>query len=351
MKSNLIIRKPDDFHLHLRDDPGLQHTVLQSARHFARAVVMPNLNPPVTDLALVKGYRSRIEQALKLESKENTFTPLMMVYLTEDHTPEQIQELYESGEVFGFKLYPAGATTHSHAGIRDLEKAYTLFEKMEQLGAPLLIHGEVTDPEVDLFHREAVFIERHLDPLIRRFPELKVALEHLSSKEGVQFVQDGPQSLGATITPHHLAMDRNSIFRGGLQSHHYCLPILKTKEDREAIVKAAVSDHPRFFAGTDSAPHPISAKESAKAAAGIYNAPVAISIYASIFEQENRLDRLESFLSEKGASFYGISLNEGSIRLTKEPMEVPESLPFLGDSRQDRVQPLFSGSTLFWSVE
>lgn len=337
------LTRPDDWHLHLRDQTALRSVVGHSARRFARAIIMPNLRPPVTDTAAALAYRQRILAALPPDSG---FQPLMTLYLTDTTSPAEIDRAHDSGQVFGVKLYPAGATTNSASGVTAIEHTYPALARMTELGMPLLVHGEVTDPEVDIFDREAVFIERHLIPLIRQLPGLKVVLEHITTAEGAEFVAGAPTNVGATITPQHLLFDRNALLAGGLRPHYYCLPILKRARHREALIKAATSGLPNFFLGTDSAPHPIGAKESACGCAGIYSAHAAIELYAMAFEQAGALDRLEGFASHFGADFYGLPRNADTITLVKSDWEVPARYP-LGD---DEVVPLGAGEVLPWQL-
>ena len=340
--SELLIRRPDDWHLHLRDGMTLAAVLPHTAARFARAIVMPNLRPPLDHLDAVFAYRERILAALP---EGTDFEPLMTLYLTPDMKPATILEGHERG-ITAAKLYPAGATTHSAAGIGDLGAIHPLFEAMQRTGMPLLVHGEVTDPGVDIFDREAVFIDRHLRPLMHDFPELRVVLEHITTEEAVAFVRDGPERLAATLTAHHLLYDRNALFAGGIRPHLYCLPVLKRARHRRALVAAATSGNPKFFLGTDSAPHGRRAKESAQGCAGIYSAHAAIELYAEAFAGANALDRLEAFASLHGPAFYGLPPNEGTIRLRQEPWEVPQDYP-LGE---DRVVPLRAGERVAWRL-
>ncbi len=340
----MILTRPDDFHLHLRDGAALAAVLPDTARRFARAIVMPNLKPPVTTVALAAAYRQRILAALPAGAG---FEPLLTLYLTDGTPPREIDAAVASGFVYAVKLYPAGATTNSDSGVTDLARCAATLARMEQLGLPLLVHGEVTDAAVDVFDREAVFIERVLDPLLRDFPALKVVLEHVTTAEGVEFVRAAEVNVAATITAHHLLLNRNALFAAGLRPHHYCLPLLKREYHRQALLAAATSGNPKFFLGTDSAPHGKSAKEAACGCAGCYTAHAALELYAAAFEQAGALDRLDAFASEHGARFYGLPRNAGSITLVKSPQSVPASLPY-GDG--DTLVPLFAGEALDWRL-
>lgn len=340
----LTITRPDDWHLHLRDGTGLAAVAAATAERFARAIVMPNLVPPVTTTELAEAYRQRILAALP---EGAAFEPLMTLYLTDETTPQHIRTAKNSGFVKGVKLYPAGATTHSDSGVTDIEKTYPALEAMAEVDMPLLIHGEVTDPAVDIFDRERVFIDRVLEPLRERFPSLRVVLEHVTTRDAVAFVRRSPGRVAATITVHHLLMNRNAMFRGGMNPHHYCLPVLKRESHRQALLEAAVSGDPRFFLGTDSAPHPRGAKESACGCAGIYSAPAAIELYAEVFEQADALDRLEGFASLHGPAFYGLPPNPDTLNLVKRPWRVPATLPY----GEDVVVPLRAGTEVAWAVD
>ena len=343
--NTLTIRRPDDWHVHLRDGALLQVVAAATARQFARAIVMPNLRPPVTTTAAARDYRDRIKAALCSgggEALADGFTPLMTAYLTETIDPADLELGYREGVLTAVKLYPAGATTNSDAGVRDLAAITPVLETLERIGMPLLIHGEVTDSAIDIFDREAVFIERVLAPLLQRHPGLKVVLEHITTSDAADFVRTGPPNLAATITPHHLHINRNALFAGGLRPHLYCLPVAKRELHRIALRAAATSGNPRFFLGTDSAPHPREAKESACGCAGIYNAPHALESYAAVFEAENALDRFEAFASEHGPRFYGLPLNTGSVTLERRPTPVPE--------RIDDLVPFHAGETLGWQL-
>lgn len=344
MIASLTLTRPDDFHLHLRDGAALAAVLPDTARRFARAIVMPNLKPPVTTLAQALAYRQRILAALPAEL---AFTPLMTLYLTDNTPPSEIVAARHSGFVHAVKYYPAGATTNSDAGVTDLKRCTATLAQMEKLGLPLLVHGEVTDPAVDIFDREAVFIDRVLIPLLRDFPALKLVLEHITTATGVQFVRAAGSNVAATITAHHLLLNRNAMFAGGLRPHHYCLPVLKREHHRQALLEAATSGSPQFFLGTDSAPHGKTTKEAACGCAGCYTAHAALELYAAAFEQVGALDRLEAFASEHGARFYGLPRNAGSVTLVKSPRAVPESLPYVAG---DALVPLFAGETLAWRL-
>ena len=339
----LTLARPDDWHLHLRDGAALAAVLPASARQFARAIVMPNLRPPITRTAQALAYRDRIVAALPHGSD---FTPLLTLYLT-DRTPAgEVERAREAG-IVAFKLYPAGATTNSDAGVTDLARVRPVLAAMERAGMPLLVHGEVTDPEVDVYDREAVYLERVLEPLRRDFPALRIVLEHVTTREGVQYVHDAPPGIGATITAHHLLHNRNALFAGGLRPHYYCLPVLKAEEHRLALVAAATSGDPRFFLGTDSAPHATAAKECAVCGAGCYTAPAALEWYALAFERGGALDRLEGFAHRHGADFYGLPRNAGSVTLVRREWTLPSELPF-GDAT---IKPLGGGESLTWKLE
>ncbi len=341
---SLTIARPDDWHLHLRDGDALDTLAPFSAATFRRAIVMPNLKPPVSTVAQALAYRERILAALPAGSD---FEPLMTLYLGDSTTAEEISRAVASPHVHAVKLYPAGATTHSEAGVTAIDRVHAPLERMEAEGLPLLVHGEVTDPEVDVFEREERFLERVLDPLMQRFPKLRIVLEHITTRAAVEFVHRGPDHLGATITPQHLYWNRNALFRGGLRPHAYCLPVLKHERDREAVLAAAVSGHPRFFLGTDSAPHARSAKETDCGCAGIFSAHAALPLYAGIFEAAGHLDRLEGFASHFGADFYGLPRNSGTVTLRREPWRVPDSYPL---GREQSVVPMFAGQMLQWRL-
>jgi dihydroorotase len=349
----LRLRRPDDWHVHLRDGALLQAVVGATARVFARAIVMPNLSPPITTVAAAAAYRQEILSALP---EGAAFTPLMTAYLTDASDPDELERGFRTGVFTACKLYPAHATTNSAAGVSDLARLTSVLERLQAIGMPLLIHGEVTDAEVDIFDRERVFIERHLEPLLGRFPALKVVLEHITTTEAVDFVVAAGPLLAATITPHHLQINRNAMFHRGLRPDFYCLPVAKRELHRLALRRAATSGNPKFFLGTDSAPHPRGAKESACGCAGIYNAPVALESYAQVFEQEGALDRLEAFASEFGPRFYGLPLNEGTIELRREPQAVPRLLELeaVGKPTANReslaLVPFHAGDTIPWRL-
>jgi dihydroorotase len=340
----LTLIRPDDWHLHLRDGALMQAVVQDTARQFARAIVMPNLRPPVTTTAQANAYRARILAALPATAE---FEPLMTLYLTDNTTPHEIKRARQSGIVHAVKLYPAGATTNSDAGVTDLRKAYPALEEMQRCGMPLLVHGEVTDKNVDVFDREAVFIERVMIPLLRDLPQLRVVFEHITTKDAVQFVTSAPDHIAATITVHHLLYNRNAMFSGGLRPHYYCLPVLKREVHREALGKAATSGNPKFFLGTDSAPHAQHTKETACGCAGIYTAHAAIELYAEVFEKLDALDKLEGFASFYGADYYRLPRNTGRITLSKESWLVPERLSF----GEHKVVPLRAGENVAWKLK
>lgn len=341
--NRITITRPDDWHLHLRDEGHMRAVLPDTARRFARAIVMPNLKPPVTTVERALGYRDRIRAALPAGSK---FEPLMTLYLTDNTQPGEIAKAKQSGAVHAVKYYPAGATTHSDSGVTDLRKCHGVFEAMEACGMPLLVHGEVTDPAVDMFDRERVFLERVLTPLVERFARLRVVVEHITTREAARFVAAAPPRIAATITAHHLLLNRNALFAGGLRPHHYCLPVLKREEHRQALVEAAVSGNPRFFLGTDSAPHARHAKESDCGCAGIYTAHAGIELYAEAFDRAGALDRLEAFASHFGPDFYGLPRNPDSITLVKETWHVANELPF----HQDRLVPFRAGGSIAWKI-
>ena len=342
MAGMLTLTRPDDWHLHLRDGAALASVLPYSAAQFGRAIVMPNLKPPVTTTAQALAYRERILAALPAGTD---FTPLMTLYLTDTTTPAEIERAHAAG-IVALKLYPAGATTNSDAGVTDIHKTYATLEAMQRHGLLLLVHGEVTDPEVDLFDREAVFIDRVMQPLRRDFPALKVVFEHITTREAAQYVRDAGPETAATLTAHHLLYNRNALFAGGLRPHFYCLPVLKREQHRLALVEAATSGHPRFFLGTDSAPHAAALKEQSVCGAGCYTAPAALELYAEAFDRAGALDRLEAFAAFHGADFYGLPRNRGQLTLRREPWTLPESLPF-GDAA---LKPLRAGETLPWRL-
>ncbi len=339
--SSITITRPDDWHLHVRDGDVLANIVPHTAATFARAIIMPNLKPPVTTVEQALAYRERI---LAVVPTDFGFDPLMTLYLTNNTTSEEIIRASESEFVHAVKYYPAGATTNSDAGVTAIKNAYTALETMQKAGLPLLIHGEVTDPAIDVFDREKVFIGTVLQPLLMDFPELKVVLEHITTRDAVEFVSDAADNIAATITPHHLLYNRNQMFRGGINPHYYCLPILKRESHRQALVAAATGGNKKFFLGTDSAPHAQNNKETACGCAGIYSAHAAIEFYANVFEQVGALDRLEAFASFHGADFYGLPRNSDTITLEKTDWQVPESYPFAGE----KLVPLGSGEILHW---
>jgi dihydroorotase len=340
--TTLSLTRPDDWHLHLRDGDALRAVLPHTARQFARAIVMPNLRPPVTSTALALDYRRRILEALH---EGAAFEPLMTLYLTDRTPPDEMRRAREAG-IVALKLYPAGATTNSDAGVTDIRRTYATLEAMQREGLLLLVHGEVTDAEIDLFDREAVFIERVLHPLRRDFPGLKIVFEHITTREAAQYVAAGEDHLAATITAHHLLFNRNAIFLGGLRPHYYCLPVLKREEHRRALLAAATSGSPKFFLGTDSAPHAAVLKEHAAACAGCYTALSALELYAQAFEAAGALDKLEGFASFHGADFYGLPRNRGRITLQRQPWVLPESLPF----GAQHLKPLCGGETLTWQL-
>ena len=342
MPQTLTITRPDDWHLHLRDGAALAAVLPATARQFARAIVMPNLRPPVTTAEAAQAYRQRIRAALPAGSD---FEPLMTLYLTDNTPPDEIARAQAAG-VVALKLYPAGATTNSDAGVTDMRKVYPTLAAMQRAGLLLLVHGEVTDPEIDIFDREAVFIDRVMQPLRRDFPELKVVFEHITTAEAAAYVAGSSGPTAATITAHHLLYNRNALFTGGLRPHYYCLPVLKKEQHRLALVQAASSGNPKFFLGTDSAPHAAALKEQSVCGAGCYTAPAAMELYAEAFEAAGALDRLEGFASHFGADFYGLPRNSGSVTLVRQPWTLPESLPF-GDAL---IKPLRAGETLNWKL-
>ncbi|WP_062194644.1 dihydroorotase [Caldimonas taiwanensis] len=340
--TSLTFTRPDDWHLHVRDGAAMASVVPHTARQFARAIIMPNLKPPVTTAEQALAYRARIRAAVP---PGLSFEPLMTLYLTDNLPAEEIERAKNAG-VVAVKLYPAGATTNSDAGVTDIRKTYKTLEAMQKHGLLLLVHGEVTDPEIDLFDREKAFIDDKLIPLRRDFPELKIVFEHITTKEAAQYVAEADRFVGATITAHHLLYNRNAIFLGGIRPHYYCLPVLKREEHRRALVAAATSGSPKFFLGTDSAPHPAHLKEHATGCAGCYTALSALELYAEAFEAAGALDKLEGFASFFGADFYGLPRNTGTVTLKKTPWQLPETLPF-GEAT---LKPLRGGETLAWRV-
>jgi len=337
----LTLTRPDDCHLHLRDDAALASVLPHTARVFGRALVMPNLRPPVTDTGLAAAYRDRILRALP---RGSDFQPLMTLYLTDNTGLAEIARARESGFVLGVKYYPAGATTNSEAGVTRIERAYPALAAMEEHDLPLLVHGEVTTPGVDIFDRERVFLETVLADIVRRFPRLRIVVEHVTTREAVEFVQGGGPHIAATVTAHHLLYNRSAIFTGGLRPHHYCLPVLKREEHRRALLAAATGGSPKFFLGTDSAPHARADKETACGHAGIFTAHAAIEFYAQAFEEAGALDRLEAFASFHGADFYRLPRNRGTITLKKEAWTVPGEIPF----GRATLVPLRAGESLGW---
>ncbi|MBT3061957.1 MAG: dihydroorotase [Candidatus Thiodiazotropha sp.] len=339
----ITLIRPDDWHLHLRDDEAMASVVAHSAERFARAIVMPNLKPPVTTTAMAQAYRERILAALPQTSD---FNPLMTLYMTDRISSDEVIAAKQSGIVKGIKLYPAGATTHSDAGVTDIRNCYPALETMQKEGLPLLIHAEVTDPDVDIFDREQVFIDRHLQPLARDFPALPMVFEHVTTKQAVDFVRAAEGNIAATITVQHLMYNRNAMLVGGIRPHYYCLPILKRESHQAALIAAATSGEPHFFLGTDSAPHPQHAKECACGCAGCYTAHAAIELYAEVFEGADALDKLEGFASLFGPDFYRLPRNRDKIILEKRPWKSPQSYQF----GEDRVVPLRSGETISWRL-
>lgn len=339
--SSLIITRPDDWHIHLRDENALTHTVSDVAMHFSRALVMPNLQPPLTSVDALNAYYQRIRAAIPAG---NNFQPFMTLYINEQVSLDEMQAMKSHSHILGAKLYPAGATTHSEAGVQSIRGLYPLFDRMQELDLVLQVHGEVTYG--DIFEREALFIDEHLTAIMRDFPKLRIVLEHISTKAAVDFVMAGPKTLAATITPHHLLYNRNQLLAGGIKPHYYCLPILKHERDQLALQQAAVSGNGQFFAGTDSAPHAQDKKESACGCAGIYSAPFAVAMYAQVFDKLDKLSELNAFMSRYGAFFYQLPINRQEIELRREAQTIPASLP-MGDQR---VVPVAAQSILEWSV-
>jgi dihydroorotase len=353
MQTQLTLRRPDDWHLHLRDGAALRSVIAASARQFARAIVMPNLKPPVTTLAAAQAYRGRIVQALaqaraagEIDDLAAGFEPLMTLYLTDNTRAQDIREAKASGLVHAVKLYPAGATTNSDAGVSDMARVRPALEAMQSVGLPLLVHGEVTDPQIDLFDREQVFIDRVMQPLRRDFPALKVVFEHITTLHAAQYVAQAGELTAATITAHHLLYNRNALFLGGVRPHWYCLPVLKRETHRLALVQAATRGGARFFLGTDSAPHARHLKEHACGCAGCYTAPHALELYAAAFEAAGALDALEAFASLNGPRFYGLPVNEGQVTLRRTAWQIPDSLPF----EDEAIVPLAAGESLAWQL-
>ncbi|MCL9683082.1 dihydroorotase [Legionella maioricensis] len=337
----VIINRPDDWHVHLRDDELLRHTVPATAQHFARALVMPNLKPALTTLPAIENYRNRIISAIP---QNTSFTPYMTFYLNESVTAETLQQATLVPYILGAKLYPAGATTNSEAGAKSLTALYPLFEVLQNNNLVLQIHGEVTHS--DIFEREALFIEEYLKPLVTNFPKLRIVLEHISTQAAVDFVTQAPATVAATITPHHLLYNRNRLLAGGLRPHYYCLPILKHEKDQKALQIAVSSGNPKFFAGTDSAPHAVNTKENACGCAGIYSAPFALALYAQLFDELNQLEKLNPFTSRFGAEFYQLPINQKEIELIKSPQQIPAFMPF----GLNQVVPMAAGETIQWSI-
>jgi dihydroorotase len=342
--TSLTLARPDDWHAHLRDGALMASVVGATARQFARAIVMPNLKPPVTTVALAKAYRGRILAALP---EGASFEPLMTLYLTDNTAPAEIERAKAAGFVKAVKYYPAGATTNSDSGVTDLRKCDAVLEAMQGAGLPLLVHGEVTDAEVDVFDREAVFVDRTLGALVKRFPKLKIVVEHITTHEAMAFVERAPETVAATITPQHLLLNRNALFSGGIRPHHYCLPVLKRETHRRALVKAATSGSPKFFLGTDTAPHAKDTKENDCGCAGVYSAHAALELYAEAFEAAGALDRLEGFASHFGADFYGLPRNTAKVTLERTAWNVPAEFPF-GDAT---VVPLRAGQSIAWRMK
>jgi dihydroorotase len=344
----LTLGRPDDMHLHLRDGDVMRDVLADSARQFARAIIMPNLKSPVVSTEQALAYRQSIIESLPEEYQASgEFNPLMTLYLTEKMTADEISKAKESSFIHAVKYYPAGATTNSECGVSAIENVYPVLEVMAEQNLPLLVHGEVTDVDVDVFDREAIFIEKILSPLMENIPDLRIVFEHITTKDAVDFVREAPANLAATITPQHLLLNRNALFVGGICPHNYCLPVLKAEEHRRAVVDAATSSSPKFFLGTDSAPHARDVKESACGCAGIYSAHNAIELYAEVFEETACLDKLEGFASHYGADFYGLPRNEGTISLEKDQWQIPDSLPF-GESE---IIPFRAGETCQWKIK
>ncbi len=340
----LTLIRPDDWHLHVRDGAALAAVIPHTAQQFARAIIMPNLKPPVTTTALALAYRERILAAVPADL---SFEPLMTLYLTDNTPAAEIAQAKASGRIHAVKYYPAGATTHSDSGVTDIKKTYAALEAMQEHGVPLLVHGEVTDSSVDVFDREKVFIDAILAPLVQRFTSLKIVFEHITTRDAVDFVVSAPARIGATLTAHHLLYNRNAMFAGGMCPHYYCLPVLKRETHRAALLDAASSGNPKFFLGTDSAPHSQSSKESACGCAGIYTAHAALELYAEAFEQAGALDRLEAFASFHGPDFYGLPRNHGTVTLSKEQWQIPDAYP-LGE---ERLIPLRAGAKMSWRIQ
>ncbi len=343
--TSITITRPDDWHLHLRDGEQLHAVLPHTAKQFARAIIMPNLKPPVVTTEMALAYRARILEALPVALQDH-FEPLMTLYLTDNTPPSEIIRAKESAVIHGVKLYPAGATTNSDAGVTDIAKCYNTLAAMERNNLPLLVHGEVTDADVDVFDREKVFIDRVLAPLTWHFPDLRIVFEHVTTRDAVQFVTEASERIAATITAHHLLLNRNAIFQGGIRPHHYCLPVLKREMHRQALLEAATSGNPKFFLGTDSAPHAQMSKENACGCAGIFTAHAAIEFYAAAFEQAGVLSKLEAFASFHGADFYQLPRNTSSITLKKESWIIPERFDYSGE----QLIPLYAGTPLNWKL-
>jgi dihydroorotase len=342
-KKEITIVRPDDWHVHLRDSEALAFTVKDASRNFGRSIVMPNLDPPVLTTDQAVDYRERI---LSNRPKNSHWQPLMVLYLTDKTSPEEITKAKASGKVFGCKYYPAGATTNSESGVTDLKKIYAVLSQMEEEDIPLLLHGEVTDQNVDIFDREAIFIDRHLKELVRNFPELNIVFEHITSKEAVDFIAGSTDRLAATITPQHLLYNRNHMLSSGIKPHYYCLPILKRDIHQKALISAAISGDPKFFLGTDSAPHSTNSKENSCGCAGCYSNHAAIELYTEVFEKAGALDKLEGFASHFGPDFYKLPRNKDTITLHKIPWDVPAELPFI----EETITPLEAGKALQWQI-
>ena len=342
--SNITLTLPDDWHLHLRDGAALETTVPSATRGFGRGIVMPNLNPPVTTVARAKAYRDRI---IANRPEGSDWEPLMVLYLTDNTSPDEIRAAADCGFVHGCKYYPAGATTNSDSGVTNIDNIDAVLETMQEVGMVLQIHGEVTDPDVDIFDREAVFIERHLIKLVEKFPRLKIIFEHITTREAAEFVSSAGDNVAATITPQHLLYNRNHMLVGGIRPHYYCLPILKRDIHQQALIEAAVSGNKKFFLGTDSAPHTKDSKESCCGCAGCFSHPAAVEMYAEVFEQAGALDKFEAFASINGADFYGLPYNKTTITLERKSWEIPSSVPF-GDSV---IVPLAAGNQLNWKLK
>jgi len=347
MVESITLTRPDDWHLHLRDTAALKTTVAHTAQRFARAIVMPNLSPPVIAVEQAEDYARRIREQIP---SGLSFTPLMTLYLTDSTSPEDIAQIRTSPLVHACKLYPAGATTNSAQGVTDLDKLYPTLEAMQEHDVPLLVHGEVTAAHIDIFDREKVFIEQRLQPLQRDFPALRIVFEHITTADAASFVSESAATMAATITPQHLLLNRNAILAGGIRPHHYCLPVLKREEHRQALLKVATGANPKFFLGTDSAPHARGRKESACGCAGIYSAHAAIELYTEIFDQAGALDKLEGFASHFGADFYRLPRNKDSITLIKQPWTVPDSYPYTDNGITSEIVPFQAGQQIHWCI-